>query len=266
MSVNYNVELLEVAIKAAFESGKLLKSGLEQNFEIKHKDGVNNLVTEYDHKSEEIIFNIISDKFPDHSFLAEESGVINKSTAHHNTVKWIIDPLDGTVNFANKLPIFSVSIAAELSGEILCGVVYQPVTGELFSAAKGNGAFLNNKEISVSNKSNFETSFLVTGFPYNISDNPEENLKDFIKIIGMGIPVRRLGSAALDLAYVACGRFDAFWEKNLNPWDVAAGALIVKEAGGLVTNYDNQILNIYDKSIIASNHLIHNNLLDIIRQ
>lgn len=261
MSLSLNLELLEIAIKAGIEAGNLLKNGINQEYKITHKDGINNLVTEYDKKAEEIIINIISDKFPNHSFLAEESGATNKQT---NNIRWVIDPLDGTVNFAHKLPIFSVSIAAELNGEILCGVVYQPMLDELFSAANGNGAFLNNSPIYVSKNSNFNTSFLVTGFPYNVNENPNDCLGDFMKIISKGIPVRRLGSAAVDLAYVACGRFDAFWEVSLNPWDVAAGALLVAEAGGSVTNYKNEQFLVNDNSLIASNGLIHNDIIKII--
>lgn len=262
MSLSLNLELLEIAIKAGLEAGKLLKYGVNQEYEITHKDGINNLVTEYDKKAEELIFNIILDKFPNHSFLAEESGETNQQS---NNIRWVIDPLDGTVNFAHKLPIFSVSIAAELNGEVLCGVVYQPMLDELFSAAKGNGAYLNNSPIKVSKNGNFETSFLVTGFPYNVNENPEDCIGDFMKIISKGIPVRRLGSAAVDLAYVACGRFDAFWEVSLNPWDVAAGALLVSEAGGCVTNYENDKFLVNDNSLIASNGLIHNDIINIIK-
>jgi myo-inositol-1(or 4)-monophosphatase len=263
MTLALNLELLEVAIKAGLEAGKVLNYGLNQDYEISYKGDINNLVTEYDKKAEEIIINMISDKFPNHSFLAEESGATNTKS---DNIRWVIDPLDGTVNFAHKLPIFSVSIAAELNGEILCGVIFQPVLNELFTAAKGNGAYLNDKRISVSKNANFDTAFLVTGFPYNVNENPDNCLDDFAKILSKGLPVRRLGSAAIDLAYVACGRFDAFWEVSLNAWDVAAGAILVEEAGGIVTNYKNEKFLVNDNSLIASNGHIHQNIVEILKR
>lgn len=263
MSLTLNKELLETAVKAGLEAGKLLKEGIDTIYEISYKEGLNNLVTEFDKKAEEIIINIIKDKYPNHSFLAEESGDTNYI---ENNIRWVIDPLDGTVNYAHKLPIFSVSIAAELNGEILCGVVFQPVLNELFTAALGGGAFLNDKPIKVSSVSDFDKSFLVTGFPYNVNENPDNCLDDFTKVMKKGIPVRRLGSAAVDLAYVACGRFDAFWEISLNAWDVAAGAILVKEAGGNITNYKNDNFLVNDNSLIASNGLIHNDIVNLLNR
>jgi myo-inositol-1(or 4)-monophosphatase len=232
-----------------------LLEGFGTSFKISNKEGINNLVTEYDNKSEHYIINNIKKHFPEHSFLAEESG----KTGEHKTgqIRWVIDPLDGTVNFAHSLPIFSISIAAELDGILLCGVIYNPILNELFVAEKGNGAFLNEQRILVSKSENLASSFLVTGFPYNVKNNPCGCINHFVEIISNGIPVRRLGSAALDLAYVSCGRFDGFWEINLNPWDVAAGALLVQEAGGRVTQYNNSDYTIFSQSILATNGLIH---------
>jgi myo-inositol-1(or 4)-monophosphatase len=250
-----NNELLQCAVQAALKSGKILKEGFGTHFKISNKEGRNNLVTEYDHLSEKTIIEHINQNYPDHTFLAEESGETGLDKP--GVVRWIVDPLDGTVNFAHSLPIFSISIAAELDGEILCGVVYHPMLDELFTAAKGKGAFLNGNPIQVSTTEYLYSSFLVTGFPYNVDKNPSNCVDTFVSIIKSGIPVRRLGSAALDLAYVAAGRFDGFWEINLNPWDVAAGILLVREAGGLVTQYNKAPYNLMDKSILATNGRVH---------
>jgi myo-inositol-1(or 4)-monophosphatase len=247
-------ELLDVAKESAYLAGAILKEGYGTSFKIMNKEGKNNLVTEYDYRAEKAIIDNISKYYPDHKFLAEESG---KTGSSSDTIRWIIDPLDGTVNFAHSLPIFSVSIAAEFNGEILCGAIYHPVLDEMFYAGKGLGSFLNGQIIKVSENSDFETAFLVTGFPYNVNTNPHNCIDHFVSIIQRGIPIRRLGSAALDMAYVACGRFDGFWEVNLNPWDVAAGIIIVQEAGGSVTQYDLQDFKIFDDSILVTNGFIH---------
>ena len=254
--------LAECALEAAIKAGKILKEGFGSAFKISNKEGRNNLVTEYDIKSEKAIIEFIQSKFPEHTFLAEESGKtgIHKS----NKVRWIIDPLDGTVNFAHNIPIFCVSIAAELEGELLCGIIYQPILDEVFFAVKSKGTFFNGVKVNVSDSHDIGTSFLVTGFPYNVDKNPYNCVDSFVKIVLSGIPVRRLGSAALDLAYVACGRFDGFWEINLNPWDVAAGVLMVKESGGIVTQYDNSLYNIFDETIVATNGGIHEQVLKVI--
>lgn len=252
--------ITSIAREAALKAGEVLSKGFGSTFVINNKQGKNNLVTEYDHLAEKTIIDYIRSEYPDHQFLAEESG----ETGITNDYLWIIDPLDGTVNFAHSVPIFSVSIACLYQGELISGVVYQPMQNELFVAEKGKGAYLNEKRIYVSNTDDFLSSYLVTGFPYNINENPDNCLKHFVDIIQNGIPVRRLGSAALDLAYVAAGRFDAFWEIALNPWDVAAGMLLVKEAGGLVTQYDKSVYTVFDKSIIASNGIIHNEISDIL--
>lgn len=254
----------DLGLEVTLNAGNLLKDGFGSVFEIQNKEGKNNLVTEYDFKAEELIISSIKNVFPDHSFLAEESG-----KEHHfegSEYRWVIDPLDGTVNFAHNIPIFCVSIAMEYKGEVQFGFIFNPITNELFTAQKGKGSYFNNKKINVSNTSDFEKSFLVTGFPYNINENPDNCLQHFTDIISYGMPIRRLGSAAIDLAYVACGRFDAFWEVSLNPWDVAAGLIIVQEAGGKVTNYQGDDFTLKDKSLIASNNIIHNELIKVVNR
>lgn len=244
------------------KSGKILKDGFGSTFRIDKKLGKNNLVTEFDYKSEQFIIDSILKEFPTHNIISEERENIYNDSEFY----WVIDPLDGTVNFANNIPIFSVSIALLKGQEVIAGSVYNPILDELFSAELGKGAYLNGKIIKVSGKSDFETSLLVTGFPYDIDIDPKNAIKSFTNIVKKGIPIRRLGSAALDLSYVACGRFEGFWELNLNSWDVAAGILIVNEAGGLCTNYQNQLSKIDDKQIIASNSLIHNDLMKVINE
>jgi myo-inositol-1(or 4)-monophosphatase len=254
-------ELLDFTIDITKRAGKILKDGFGTNFKIDNKEGINNLVTEYDKKAEDFIIGEIRSKYPDHAILAEESGASNETHSY----RWIIDPLDGTVNFANNLPVFSVSIALEKDGEVILGCVYQPVLDEVFYAEKDKGAFMNEKKINVSTKDDIKSAFLVTGFPYNIIENPRGAIDHFVKIIGAGIPVRRLGSAALDLSYVACGRFDAFWEVFLHPWDVAAGMIILKEAGGKITNYDGSDYTFEGETVIASNGLIHQDIIELLK-
>lgn len=255
-------EITNIAMQVALGAGKILLDGFGSDFKIDSKEGRNNLVTEYDKKSEKYIIDTISKAFPTHSFLAEESG--KSQNFHTDDIIWVVDPLDGTVNFAHNLPIFSVSIAAVKNNEILTGVVYHPILNELFVAEKGEGAFLNDKPISVSKNADLATSFLVTGFPYDPNTTHKKCICSFSDFIGMGIPVRRLGSAALDLAYVANGRFDGFWEIKLNPWDVAAGILLVREAGGKVTQYDGTEAGINDESLVATNSLIHNDITKVV--
>lgn len=251
-------EILKIAIQTAKKSGELLAEGFGTKFEINSKKTINDLVTEYDKKSEDLIITELLNYDKSYSFLAEEGG--NKGTYNENTIRWIIDPLDGTVNYAHSIPIFSVSIAAEYKNEIVAGVVFNPITNEFFYASKNEGAYFNGNKIQTSKNTDLRKSLLVTGFPYNVKENPGKTIDLFAKIIGSGIPVRRLGSAAIDLAYVAAGRFDGFWEIGLKPWDVAAGQLIVKEAGGKVTGFDGTQYSVFDKTILATNSLIHNDI------
>jgi len=231
------------------------------NFSITSKGTINDLVTEADHASEKAIIKIIQDKHPDHFILSEETG----SVITNSNIKWIIDPIDGTINFANGIPICCVSIGVEQDGEMIMGAVFNPFMNELFFAEKGKGATLNEKPIKVSDKDNLLTSCLVTGFPYQYLDTPNGPLEIFEKLIRKSIPVRRLGSAALDLCWTAAGRFDGFYEHKLQAWDSAAGYLIVQEAGGVVTDLKGEKFNPYQPGIIASNGKIHDQLLALMK-
>jgi myo-inositol-1(or 4)-monophosphatase len=255
--------MLQVAIEAATNAGKFLKQNIGKFKSVQQKDGQDrNLVTEIDKKSEELIIKIISSHYPSHDILAEESG---NDKGKPSEYRWIIDPLDGTTNFTHGLPIFCVSIGVEYKGEMIAGVIYDPNTDELFTSEKGSGAFLNGKRIHVSHIDNIGRSILVTGFPYNIIENPDHAVEHFVNFLMKAQAVRRLGSAALDLAYLASGRFDGFWEVALQPWDMAAGVLILYEAGGVITNFSGAKFNLYEKQLLASNGTIHNQMLDVIR-
>ena len=257
-------DLSSVAIQAAMNAGSLLHRGFGTDFKISSKSGVQNLVTEYDKAAEALIIAAIHKQFPDHMILAEESG---ESRHTSSAVTWIVDPLDGTVNFAHGLPIFSVSIAAAIHGQVVAGVVFQPMTNELFTAELGKGAYLNGKQIFVSKVNRFESALMSTGFPYNVDQDPMHCVEKFAQMQLKGVPIRRLGSAALDLSYVAAGRCDAFWEVGLNSWDMAAGMLLVLEAGGKVTHWDGSAHRIlgYD-SCLASNGLLHEAMLEHLKQ
>lgn len=251
-----------LSMEAALLAGNLLKKGFGTSFSISSKEGKHNLVTEYDHKAEKIIIEFLQSKMPGARFLAEESG---SSGSLDDALLWIVDPLDGTVNFAHKIPVFSVSIALEKAGELFCGVVYQPLSDELFVAERGKGAFLNGNPITVSPVENLENSILSTGFPYNIAQNPFHCIDHFIDIVKQGIPIRRLGSAALDLAYTAAGRFEGFFEVGLSPWDCAAGILLVEEAGGAISHWDLKSFLLHEKkTILATNNKIHKELSHIL--
>jgi myo-inositol-1(or 4)-monophosphatase len=209
-----------------------------------------------DHASEKAIIEVIKQNYPDHNILTEESGEIYQDSEY----KWIIDPIDGTVNFANGIPLCCVSIGVEHNGKMILGAVLNPFMNELFVAEKGKGATLNDKKIEVSKKDKVINSCLVTGFPYTYLDEPNGPLQVFERFIRKGIPVRRLGSAAIDLCWVACGRFDGFYEHQLQAWDSAAGFLIVEEAGGKVTQLNGAYFSPYLPGIIASNGMIHDGL------
>jgi myo-inositol-1(or 4)-monophosphatase len=232
----------------------------QQSFTVHNKEGVNNLVTEADHAAEKAILQVIRKAYPDHQILAEESGKLAQDSAF----KWIVDPIDGTVNFAQGIPLNCVSIAIEHHGEIVMGAVYNPHLNEFFFAEKGQGATLNDRPIRVSNKKETITSCLVTGFPYTYINEPNGPLEVFERFVRKGVPVRRLGSAAIDLCWVACGRFDGFFEQKLEPWDSAAGYLIVEEAGGKVTDFTGQSFSIYQHKVLATNGKIHEEMLQVI--
>lgn len=255
--------MLNIAIEAAREAGKFLKYSVGRVRHVEVKQGEErNLVSEIDRASEEKIIGIIRRRYPHHAILAEESG----GSAPAGDYKWIIDPLDGTTNFLHGIPIFCVTIAIEYKGEVVAGVVYDPNLEELFTAERGSGAYLNGKRMSVSRTTELIKSLLVTGFPYDIARNPDHAIDHFVSFLVEGQGIRRLGSAALDLAYLAAGRFDGFWEVNLNPWDMAAGILFVEEAGGKVTDFSGSPASIYKKQVLASNGAIHDRMLNILKK
>ncbi|MFL9481826.1 inositol monophosphatase family protein [Chitinophagaceae bacterium LWZ2-11] len=252
--------LKQTLLNAAYAGGTILREYFDKSFAISNKEGINNLVTEVDHKSEEVIFEVIKQNFPTHYILSEEAGEIIQDSEY----KWIIDPIDGTVNYANGIPICCVSIGIEKNGKMEMGAVYNPFIGEFFFAQHGFGSTLNDKKIMVSDQDDLKQSCLVTGFPYTYLDAPNGPLQVFEKLIRKGIPVRRLGSAAIDLCWVAAGRFDGFYEHKLQAWDSAAGFLIVEEAGGKVTDFKGDYYDPYQPHIIATNGRIHDDVLRVV--
>ncbi len=253
--------MLNIAIEAAKEAGKFLKFSVGKVKNIETKKGEErNLVSEIDRNAEKKIIDIIKRHHPSHGILAEESGGSGSSD-----YVWVIDPLDGTTNFLHGLPIFCVSIGLQYKGELIAGVVYDPNLDELFTAEKGSGAYLNGRRLHVSKSSELIQSLLVTGFPYDIASNPDNTIERFVNVLVKAQAVRRLGSAALDLSYVAAGRLDGFWETNLNPWDMAAGILFVREAGGVVTDFSGADSTIHTPHMLASNGRLHQALLNILQ-
>ena len=255
--------MLNFAIDMAREAGALLvqKLGVAK---ITNKGDID-LVTEADLASENLIIERIRSYHPQHGILAEESGEAVMVGGKRSEWKWIIDPLDGTTNYAHGYPCFCVSIALEHSGVLEVGVVYDPVRDEMFAAERGRGATLNDRQIRVSQVEELKDAMVCTGFPYNVRERPDFT-RDFANFTMAAQAVRRDGSAALDLAYVACGRFDGFWEDGLSPWDTAAGVLLIEEARGKVTNFDNQSLNIYTRKVLCSNGLIHDTMLRVLER
>ena len=251
--------LKAVALAATHRGGAYIRDRLNRVREIRHKGEID-LVTEVDLGSEKRIIEVIRTHFPHHAILSEERGASGEASDY----QWIIDPLDGTTNFAHGLPTCCVSIALTHGGQPLIGIIWCPFTDELFSAVRGQGAFLNGRRLSVSGIDRVHDSLLVTGFPYNVKAIMETVMPRFTRCLSASQGVRRLGSAALDLSYVAAGRFEAFWEENLQPWDVAAGHLIVTEAGGCVTDFSNQPFKPEMKSVLASNGRIHNEMITLL--
>ncbi len=248
-------------ILIAREAGEIIKEGFGKNISIEYKSGENNIVTEIDKKSEQLIIDFIQKKYPKHNILAEERGELKKESEY----LWVIDPLDGTSNFAHGLPIFSVSIGLQQNDVTIAGVIYDVMRDLLYYAELGSGAFANDNKVSVSNTKKISQSMLVTGFPYNVKENPEHAFERFEIITKNARAVRRLGSAAIDFCYVAAGVFDAFWEVHLHPWDICAGKLIVEEAGGIVTDFRGETIGIDSKKILATNLLIHPQMIDLLR-
>jgi len=245
----------------AREAGQILLKKSRRRHRIMLKGRVD-LVTDADLASEKFIIAAISKKYPDHSILAEEEA----ERDNNSDFRWVIDPLDGTTNFAHDFPFYCVSIGLEYKGAIVAGVVYDPERDEMFHAFKGGGARLNRKKIHVSAAVKLEHALLATGFPYDIGSSREDNLIFFRRFAKKARAVRRAGSAALDLCYLACGRFDGFWELKLHPWDTAAAKIIVEEAGGLVTDFEGKKYSIYGKYILATNRKIHNRMKKILAE
>ncbi len=253
--------MIEDIIHIAREAGEIIRSAHRTHFSVEIKsNNQKNLVTEIDKKSEKTITDFIKKKYPTHGILAEEGGASKSSSDY----LWVIDPLDGTTNFTHGLPIFAVSIGVQYKNETIAGVVYDVMRDKVFSAEKGSGAFENSKRINVSTNDCVEESLLVTGFPYNVAENPEQVFERFIVMLKVARAVRRLGSAAIDFCYVANGVFDGFWEVHLNPWDICAGKLIVEEAGGKVTDFNGKQISIFNKTILSTNGKIHNKMSELL--
>lgn len=250
-------EFLSVALDAARSAGKLLREALGGPRRIDYKGHPTNLVTEMDRRSEALIVERIRAAFPDHAILGEEGG----ARAGDSEYRWLIDPLDGTTNYAHGLPIFSVSVALERAGCVELGVAYDPSREECFVAQRGAGATLNGEPLRVSTTATLNESLLVTGFPYDIRTNPANNLAEYAALSLRARAVRRLGSAVLDLCYVAAGRFDGFWELTLGPWDMAAGGLVVQEARGRITDMRGGPWRLDGPGVLATNGLVHDELL-----
>jgi myo-inositol-1(or 4)-monophosphatase len=260
MNISNSVSLKDYFRTASFaarESGRIIKEHFRKQKEIKYKGRINP-VTNVDLLSESAIIDIIKSRYPDHDIITEESQI----ELSGSSFRWIIDPLDGTVNYSHDYPVIAVSIALEIQGVVEIGIVYNPIREELFYAVKDQGAFMNEEPIHVSNIVSLEKSLLVTGFPYDIAERSDNNLAQFNRLIMKAEGIRRDGSAALNLASTAMGRCDGYWEITISPWDIAAGTLIVREAGGMVTDLDNQPLSIYKNQVVATNGLIHNILIE----
>ena len=255
--------LLNFAIQTARDAGRLVAERYGRSLQVTNKSELD-LVTESDLASERLIIDRIKTHYPRHAILAEESGASEPiDRERHSDWRWIIDPLDGTTNYAHGYPCFCVSIGLANKGRLELGVVYDPMRDEMFTAERGQGASLNDRRIHVSPTPNLASALLCTGFPYDVRER-SEFARHFANFIMNAQAVRRDGSAALDLAYVACGRFDGFWEEGLHPWDVAAGALMIEEAGGRVSHYDGSEFDIYDPPILASNGLVHEQMMRVL--
>ena len=256
-------DLTQTAVLAARQGGAILQNYAQKGFAIHSKGEVINLVTEADLASEKAIIQSIRDKFPEHQILSEEQG---EQDSPHHAIKWIIDPLDGTVNFAHGFPMYNVSIGVEYQGTCVIGVIYDPTRDELFLGQQGRGATLNGAPIQTSARATLEQALLVTGFAYDVHTAADNNLKEFCAFTIRAGGMRRTGTAAIDLAYIACGRLDGFWELQLKPWDTAAGKVMVEEAGGKITNYSGEPYSIYGDTMLATNGLIHAEMGKIFEQ
>ena len=253
-------EFLKIAIESAQVGGEVLMKYFGKPIDVEYKGEVD-LVTVADRRSEEAIVSVISARYPEHQIMAEE-GTEKSSASEH---RWIIDPLDGTTNYAHGFPCFAVSIGLEVAGEMVMGVVYDPVRDECFTATEGSGAYLNSRHIHVSDTDSLDKALLATGFPYDRRRHPDKYLLYFKNFMIKGQEIRRPGAATIDLCYLASGRLDGFWECKLHPWDVAAASLIVKEAGGKTTDFKGDKFSIYGEETLASNGKIHEEMLEVLK-
>jgi myo-inositol-1(or 4)-monophosphatase len=253
-------KLKDTALEAAQVAGAILRDAARDGFHVEYKDQVN-LVTDADRRSEQAVIEVIRKTFPEHRILAEEGGA---QAGGNPDYRWVIDPLDGTTNFAHGFPAYCVSIGVEYRGDCILGVVLDPTRDELFTAEAGGGAFVNDKPLRVSRTQKLDRALLVTGFAYDIRVSAQNNLDHFSRFALTAQGVRRTGTAALDMCYVAAGRFDGFWELKLHPWDTAAGLVILREAGGRVTDFTGKPYTIAEPSIVASNGAIHEEMLEIL--
>jgi myo-inositol-1(or 4)-monophosphatase len=251
----------EVAVEAARRAGALLRAHAGAARAISTKSSPINLVTEIDRQAEALIIECIRARFPEHAVLGEEGGPQGGGTH-----RWIIDPIDGTTNFVHGVPLFSVSIGLEVEGEIRIGVVYDPSLDECFVAERGGGAYLGDRRLAVSTTASLASSLLATGFPYDVRETADNNLAEYAAFTRQNRSVRELGSAAITLAWVAAGRLDGYWELVLGPWDVAAGWLLIEEAGGRVTNLTGGPLDLGSPAVVASNGRIHAAMLATLRE
>jgi len=255
--------LRDAAVAMAAEAGAILLEGYGRRHHPERKGRID-LVTLYDRRSEERILERIRERFPGSAVLAEESGAHERAPG--GSLRWIVDPLDGTTNYSHNYPFFSVSIAAERDGELVAGAVYDPVAREMFAAARGLGATLNDGPIRVSDIAELESALLVTGFPYDVREHPERALPAFHAFLARAQGIRRDGSATLNLCYTAMGRFDGFWEPRLAPWDMAAGSLILREAGGRVTDYRGGAFDLAGGEILATNGTLHAEMQTVLEE
>ncbi len=256
-------DYLNHATESALQAGEVLKKYWGKLLNIKQKGFAWDLVTEADDESERVILDLLKNLYPTHSICSEEYGILENADSDYC---WMVDPLDGTTNYTHQYPWVSISIALLFKGAPIAAVVYNPIMQELFQASKGKGALLNGKRIQVSQVASLEHSLLATGFAYDRKENTDNNYVEFCHITQHSQGVRRGGSAALDLAYVAAGRLDGFWERGLKTWDIAAGVLLIEEAGGKVTSYEGQPVDLATGRLLASNGNIHEALIKELKQ
>lgn len=254
--------MLEFVTDIVRPAGQLIREGYEQAHEIDRKSSEIDLVTEIDRAAEQLLVSAIRERYPDHAILSEEGHGVQQTSDY----LWVVDPLDGTVNYAHGFPIFAVSVAIQKRGETILGVVYDPLRDELFAAEKGAGATRNGEPIHVSDTDRLQDALLATGFPYDRATRRDNNVADFSRLITRVQGIRRAGAAALDMAYLAAGRLDGYWEQHLFPWDWAAGALLVSEAGGIITDFDGGPWSLETVKIVVTNGRLHQELLKVLKE